>query len=178
MRLQEEGCRTKSELGGKEERPSQLEQTRSTPLPSSPLPLHDFFNANCLLLTGPLPQTAELVTQQADHRDQLFQACYSDSLPPARSHSHLPLDPVGLTGAAQNSQQTRRTTRAKGFPVCPQLATKDRAAHLCLHLYQHPPPRLTVLQLLQEQRLPAHTPGNPWSDCKLCYRHQSVTRRS
>ena len=132
-RLWEKECRNKSGVGGEEERPSQLEQTQQPSPPWLTPPLHAFFTQPAFSFAGPLPQTAALVTQQADHWIGCSRHATGTLSLTARSHSHLPLNPLGLAGAAQSSQQMRRTIRAKGFLICPQLAAKHRAAHLCLH---------------------------------------------
>lgn len=172
-RLWKEECKNKLGIGDEEERLSA--GTNPTALPSL---------ARSSLMQPALSSLASCPRQQCLSHSRLIawtgysrHAMGTLSLP-ARSRSHLPLNPLGLAGAAQSSQQMRTTIRAKGFLICPQLAAKHRAAHLCLLLYEHPPPKLTELQPAARTKpapsLPAHTQGNPCSGSDLCYRHQSV----
>lgn len=140
-------AKTNRGVGDEEERPSQLEQTQQRSPSQLTPPLHCLPYAACLLLTQPLPQTAALVTQQADHWDRLFQACYRNSVSAYQERFPSAPEPPGTSGSCTKQPADERgTIRAKGFLICPQHAAKHRAAHLCLHLYQHPPPKLTVLQ--------------------------------
>lgn len=55
--------------------------------------------ATCFLLAGPLPQTAALVTQQADCWDRLFQACYGNALPACQEQFPPAPEPSGTSGS-------------------------------------------------------------------------------
>lgn len=139
-------AKTNQGVGDEEERPSQLEQTQQ-PSPSQLTPpLHCLPYAACLL-ARPLPQQQRLSHSRLDHWDRLFQACYRNFVSAYQERFPSAPEPSGSSGSCTKKPANERgTIRAKGFLICPQCTAKHRAAHLCLHLYQYPPPKLAVLQ--------------------------------
>lgn len=117
------------------------------PHPSSPPPLHCLPYTACLFLAWPLPRQQRLSHSRLDHWDRLFQACYRNSVSAYQQRFPSAPELSGTSGSCTKQPANERgTIRAKGFLICPQRAAKHRVAHLCLHLYQYPPPELAVLQ--------------------------------
>lgn len=149
------------------------------PHPSSPLPCIAFLMQPAFSL-GPCPNssachTAGWITGIGYSRH----ATGTLSLP-TRSGSPLPLNPLGVAGAAQRSQQRREgpSELKASWSVHSVLQSTEQhiSAFICTSILL--PSWQCCSQLAARTKtapsLPAHTQGNPCSGTSLCYRHQSV----